>query len=68
MSWSHWFFSVINPTDSLEVIDRYAQDCLRVLVSGKRTKARYNVRYEDLKALGYQSMVHAYYSFDKQKP
>lgn len=68
LSWSHWFFSVINTTDSLEVIDRYAQDCLRVLVSGKRTKARYNVRYEDLKALGYQSLVHAYYSFDKQKP
>ena len=61
LSWSRWFFPVINTADSLRVIDRYAQDCLRVLVSGKRTKARYNVRYEDLKALGYRSLVHAYY-------
>ena len=68
LSWSSWFFSVINTTESLQVVDRYAQDCLRTLVSGKRTKARYNVRYEDLKALGYRSLVHEYYNFDKQKP
>ena len=63
LSWSHWFFSVINTADSLRVIDRYAQDCLRVLLSGKNTKARFNVRYGDLKALGYRSLVNAYYSF-----
>ena len=67
LSWSHWFFSVINTTRSLQAVDRYAQDCLRTLVSGTRTKARYNVRYEDLKALGYQSLVHAYYSFTKPR-
>lgn len=62
LSWSSWFFSVINTTESLHVIDRYAQDCLRTLVSGKRTKARFDVRYADLKALGYRSLVNAYYS------
>ena len=61
LSWSHWFFSVINTTETLHIIDRYAQDCLRTLVSGKRTKGRFNVRYEDLKALGYRSLVHEYY-------
>ena len=61
LSWSHWFFSVINTTETLHIIDRYAQDCLRTLVSGKRTKARFNVRYGDLKALGYRSLVHEYY-------
>ena len=61
LSWSHWFFSVINTTETLHVIDRYAQDCLRTLISGKRTKARFNVRYGDLKALGYRSLVHEYY-------
>ena len=65
LSWSHWFFPVINTADSLQVIDRYAQDCLRTLVSGTRTKARFNVRYEDLKALGYRSLVHAYYDHKK---
>lgn len=67
LSWSSWFFSVITTTDSLHVIDRYAQDCLRSLMSGKRTKARYNVRYADLKALGYRSLVHAYYEYNKDK-
>lgn len=62
LSWSYWFFSVINTTESLYEIDRYAQDCLRFLISGKRTKARFNARYSDLKALGYRSLVNAYYS------
>jgi hypothetical protein len=63
LTWAYWFFSAINTTASLEAIDRYAQDCLRRLVSGKNTKARFNVRYGDLKALGYRSLVNAYYSF-----
>lgn len=63
LTWSCWFFSVINTTESLGEIDRYAQDCLRRLLSGKNTKARFNVRYADLKALGYRSLVNAYYSF-----
>ena len=65
LSWCRWFFSVINTTDSLHEIDLYAQDCLRFLISGKRTKSRYNVRYEDLKKLGYRSLVNAFYSFSK---
>lgn len=67
LSWSRWFFSVINTTESLAVIDAYAQDCLRFLISGKRTKARFNVRYEELKALGYRSLVHAYYDYQKEE-
>ena len=63
LTWSYWFFSVIDTPDSLHEIDLYAQDCLRFLISGTRTKARYNVRYEDLKKLGYRSLVHEYYSF-----
>ena len=66
LSWSHWYFSVINTTQSLHIIDIYAQDCIRYLVSGTHTKSRYNVRYDDLKSLGYQSLVHAYYSYEKE--
>ncbi|MBE5958940.1 MAG: hypothetical protein E7254_08800 [Lachnospiraceae bacterium] len=61
LSWSYWFFSVINTSESLKEIDHYSQECIRYLVSGKRTKARFNVRYEDLKELGYRSLVHEYY-------
>lgn len=67
LSWSHWYFSVINTTDSLHIIDLYAQDCIRYLVSGSRTKNRYNVRYDDIKSMGYQSLVHAYYSYEKDE-
>ena len=61
LSWCRWFFPVINTTESLEAIDRYAADCVRYLVSGTHTKARYDVRYEDIKALGFRSLVNEYY-------
>ncbi len=61
LTWSYWFFSVINTTESLHEIDCYAQDCIRFLMTGRRTKARYRVRYEEMKRLGYRSLVHAYY-------
>ncbi len=63
LTWSAWFFSVINTTESLEAIDAYALDCIRYLATGKRTKARFNLRYEDIKAMGYRNLVHAYYDY-----
>lgn len=63
LTWSYWYFSVINTAESLHVIDLYAQDCIRWLLTDTRSKARYNARYEDLKRLGYQSLVHAYYDW-----
>ncbi len=67
LTWAFWFFPVINTDESLRILDRYAQDCVRWLVSGTRTKARFNVRYADLKALGYRSLVHEYYAFRKKE-
>lgn len=61
LTWTRWFFPVITTDKSLKEIDLYSQDCLRFLISGKRTKARYDVRYEDLKKLGYRSLVNEYY-------
>ncbi|MBO6015486.1 MAG: hypothetical protein J6P60_02730 [Lachnospiraceae bacterium] len=68
LTWSYWFFSVIGTTESLREIDLYAQDCIRYLVSGKHTKARFKVRYEDMKNMGYRSLVHAYYEFTHSLP
>ena len=62
LTWSCWFFPVITTAESLRKVDRYAQDCIRYIISGKRTKARYNVRYADMKQLGYRSLVHEYYA------
>lgn len=61
LTWNKWFFSVINTDTSLRIIDNFAQDCVRYLVSGKRTKSRFNVRYEDIRSLGLRSLVHEYY-------
>ena len=61
LSWCSWFFPLITTAESLHEIDLYAQDCIRCLMSGTHTKARFNVRYEDLKRMGYRSLVHEYY-------
>ena len=66
LTWSLWFFPVITTPKSLHVIDLYAQELLRYLISGKHTKARFNVRYEDLKALGYKSLVNEYYRMENR--
>lgn len=65
LTWSYWFFPVINTTKSLLAIDHYAEDCVRYLLSGTHTKARFNVRYADLKALGYKSLLHEYFAYEK---
>ena len=61
LTWCHWYFSVINTTESLHTIDLYAQECIRYLLTGTRTKSRFNARYDDLKKLGYRNLVHEYY-------
>ena len=66
LTWSQWFFSVINTDASLREIDHYAQECVRFLISGKHTKSRFNVRYEDMKMLGCRNLVHEYYAYHKE--
>ena len=67
LSWSRWFFPVINRTDALREIDLYLQNHIRFLSTGRHTKANYRVRYSDLKSLGYRSLVHEYYKFKQLK-
>ena len=42
-------------------IDAYRQRCIRYLATGSNTKSAYRFRYEDMKRLGYVSLVHRYY-------
>lgn len=62
LTWARWYFPIITTTDSLRMIDHYAQGCIRYLATGKHTKGAYDFRYEDMKALGYISLVNRYYS------
>jgi len=66
LTWARWYFPLINTAESLQIIDAYAQSCIRYLATGKHTKSAYNFRYEDMKALGYRTLVNCYYSHKKQ--
>jgi len=62
-TWSRWFFPVLSCSDGLHEIDEYMLQNLRYLKSGRYYKGNYRVDYEQLKALGYSSLVHEYYCY-----
>ena len=61
LTWSRWFFPIITGAEGLRQIDHYLQDCLRALGTGRHNKANYRITYDDLKRLGYRSLVSEYY-------
>lgn len=67
LTWARWYFPLINTTESLKILDAYSQNCIRYLATGKRTKAAYNFRYEQMKELGYVSLVNRYYKDTEQE-
>ena len=62
LTWCRWYFPIINSTKGLAEIDSYMQHTIRVLATGKQTKARFKFRYERMKALGYKPLVKEFYS------
>ena len=65
LTWSRWYFPVINSVEGLREIDHYLQQYIRFLSTGRHTKANYRVSYEELKRLGYKSLVHEFYAQKK---
>ena len=63
LTWSRWFFPVINQTEGLKEIDHYLQQNIRYLSTGRHNKSNYRVDYEKLKKLGYKSLVNEYYKY-----
>lgn len=61
LTWSRWYFPMINTTKSLQEIDTYCQSCIRYLATGKHNKSAYQFRYAQIKELGYISLVNRYY-------
>ena len=68
LTWARWYFPLITTADSLKILDAYSQQCIRYLATGTRTRAAYNFRYEDMKALGYISLVNRYWAFRSGEP
>ena len=67
LTWSKWFFPLVTKADGFQEIDRYLQQYIRYIPTGKHNKKNYEVDYEDLKSLGYRSLVNEYYHFKKEK-
>lgn len=62
LSWTQWAFPVITRVDSLRTLDLYNQRCIRYVLTGKWSDCQYRIKYDELKKLGYKSLVRAYYS------
>ena len=63
LTWSRWFFPIINKTEGLKEIDHYLQQYIRFLGTGRHSKANYKTGYLQLKQLGYRSLVNEFYKF-----
>ena len=66
LTWSRWFFPVINKTEGLKEIDHYLQQNIRFLSTGKHNKTNYKTDYAQLKQLGYKSLVNEYYKYKNE--
>ena len=63
LTWSRWFFPIINKTEGLKEIDHYLQHYIRYLGTGRHSKVNYKTDYLQLKQLGYRSLVNEFYKF-----
>ena len=60
-TWSRWFFPVITTDESLKQIDEYLVEYVRFLHTGRHTKKNFEVSYDQIKELGFKSLVNEYY-------
>lgn len=61
LTWTRWYFPIINTTDTISKLDHYMLECIRYIATEKRTNKRYDFKYDMIKSLGYRSLVHEYY-------
>ena len=61
LTWTRWYFPLITTDQSLKEIDHYVQYWARYLKTGRHNEGMYRFRYEEMKELGYISLVHEWY-------
>ncbi len=66
ITWCRWYFPIINTADSLKEIDSYMQQCIRYIATGSYNKSSFAFTYEDMKELGYVTLVNRYYAFKNE--
>jgi len=65
ITWGRWYFPVITTDETLHELDAYLLDLARYIACGRWSASRYKTGYEEMKKLGYQSLVNRYYRFKK---
>ena len=59
--WAEQYFPYITRTERLHLLDELSQESMRFAGSGRRTNAKYRVRYEDMRRLGYRPLIHSFF-------
>lgn len=60
-TWSRWFFPVLTTDEGLKELDAYLIQYVRYLYRGRHYKGNYKVTYDQIKQMGFRSLVHEYY-------
>ena len=63
ITWTRWYFPIINTDKSLKELDSYMQQCIRFIATSSQTKRKYTFSYNDMKELGYITLVNRYYEY-----
>ena len=60
-SFARKVLGIITTSERLKLLDELSEDCLRCVGSGRKTNAKYRIRYEDMREAGFRPLVHEYY-------
>ena len=66
LTWSKWFFPIVTEDTGFKEIDGYLQQYIRYIATGRHNKKNYLIKYDDLKEMGYNSLVNEYYRFKRK--
>lgn len=67
ITWCRWYVPVINTDRGLKELDEYMQECIRFIATGSHKKSKYRFSYDDMKQLGYTTLVNHYYKYKYSK-
>ncbi len=63
LTWCRWYFPLITTDDRLKIIDDYAVACIRYIYTGNHGKKNFDLRYRDIQALGFRSLVNNFWKY-----
>jgi len=66
-TWNRWFFPYLTVDTGLQEVDRYMQQYIRYIITGRHYKGNYRITYEQMKEWGYRNLVHEYYKYREKE-